>query len=43
MGLPKDLHLKGNEFSNVATAFSIAFVLYEIPNGEWALLFGLQS
>ncbi|KAF1997590.1 putative MFS transporter [Amniculicola lignicola CBS 123094] len=32
MGLPKDLHLKGNDFTNAATAFSVAFIVAEIPN-----------
>jgi hypothetical protein len=33
MGLNKDLHLKGNNFSDAATAFYIAFLITEIPNG----------
>lgn len=34
MGLEKDLGLKGNDFSNTATAFFVAFLIAEIPNGE---------
>ena len=33
MGLQKDLQLKGNDFTNVATAFFVAFIIVEIPNG----------
>ncbi len=32
MGLSKDLKLKGNNFSNTATAFFIAYLIAEIPN-----------
>ncbi|TKA72539.1 hypothetical protein B0A49_04233 [Cryomyces minteri] len=32
MGLNKDLNLKGNDFSNAATAFFIAYLIAEIPN-----------
>lgn len=32
MGLNKDLKLKGNNFSNTATAFFIAYLIAEIPN-----------
>ena len=31
MGLAKDAHLKGNEFSWMATAFFIAYAIAEIP------------
>lgn len=34
MGLPKDLKLKGNDFTNAATSFFIAYLIAEIPNGE---------
>ena len=34
MGLPKDLGLKGNNFSNAATAFFIAYLIAEVPNGK---------
>ncbi|KAG0645306.1 Thiamine pathway transporter THI73 [Hyphodiscus hymeniophilus] len=33
MGINKDLKLKGNDFSNVATAFFIAYLIAEVPNG----------
>ena len=33
MGLPKQLQLQGNDFSNAATAFFIAYLIAEIPNG----------
>ncbi|MCJ1231506.1 hypothetical protein MMC12_008183, partial [Toensbergia leucococca] len=32
MNLPKDLALKGNNFSNAATAFFIAYLIAEVPN-----------
>lgn len=32
MGLNKDLKLRGNNFSNTATAFFIAYLIAEIPN-----------
>jgi hypothetical protein len=38
MGLAKDAHLKGNEFSWMATAFFIAFAVAEIPQGEIEIL-----
>lgn len=34
MGITKDLKLKGNDFSNVATSFFIAYLVMEVPNGE---------
>lgn len=37
MGLNKDLKLKGNDFSNAATAFFIAYLIAEIPNGGFIL------
>ncbi|CAM6103898.1 unnamed protein product [Calypogeia fissa] len=33
MGLNKDLKLRGNDFSNAATALFIAFLVCEVPNG----------
>ncbi|KAJ5489542.1 hypothetical protein N7539_004432 [Penicillium diatomitis] len=32
MGIKKDLHLVGNEFSNTATWFFIAYLIAEVPN-----------
>lgn len=34
MGIKKDLGLAGNDFSNVATWFFIAYLIAEVPNGE---------
>ena len=34
MGLPKDLKLHGDDFTNAATAFFIAYLIAEIPNGR---------
>lgn len=36
MGLQKDLHMKGNDFSWMATAFFIAYAVAEFPQG-WLL------
>ena len=33
MGLSKDLKLQGNDFSNAASAFFIAYLIAEVPNG----------
>lgn len=33
MGLSKDLNLQGNDFSNAASAFFIAYLIAEVPNG----------
>lgn len=33
MGLDRDLKLKGNEFTNAATAFPVAYLVAEVPNG----------
>lgn len=33
MNLPADLKLKGNDFSNAGSAFFIAYLIAEIPNG----------
>ena len=38
MGLNKDLKLKGNDFTNAATAFFIAYLVAEVPNGIRPLL-----
>lgn len=37
MGLPKDLELGGNDFTNAATAFFIAYLIAEVPNGSFSL------
>ena len=34
MGLNKDLHLKGNDFSNIATFLFVALLCFEVPNGR---------
>jgi hypothetical protein len=34
MGLQKDLNLRGNEFSNIATFLSVGLLCFEIPNGK---------
>ena len=34
MGLVPDLKLEGNDFSNAATAFFIAYLVAEVPTGE---------
>jgi len=34
MGISKDLNLVGNNFSNVAFAFFIAYLIAEVPNGS---------
>jgi hypothetical protein len=34
MGMKEDLQLKGNEFSNVATAFFVAYLVAELPMSE---------
>ena len=36
MGLPKDLKLKGNEFTWAATLFSISFLIAEVPTSKGA-------
>lgn len=33
MGMNEDLDLKGNDFSNAATAFFIAYLVAEVPTG----------
>lgn len=37
MGIKKDLNLVGNDFSNTATWFFIAYLIAEVPNGEFSL------
>lgn len=34
MGIKVHLNLKGNEFSNTASWFFIAYLIAEVPNGE---------
>ena len=34
MGLAADVKLVGNDFSNVTSAFSIAYLIAEVPNGQ---------
>ena len=34
MGISKDLNLKGNDFSNVATFLFVGLLCFEIPNSE---------
>jgi hypothetical protein len=34
MGIKKDLNLVGNDFSNTATWFFIAYLIAEVPNGK---------
>jgi hypothetical protein len=34
MGMKTDLKLKGNDFSNGASAFFIAYLVAEVPNGK---------
>jgi hypothetical protein len=34
MGMKEDLQLKGNEFTNVATAFFVAYLVAELPMSE---------
>jgi hypothetical protein len=34
MGLQKDLHMKGQDFSWTATAFFIGYIVAEWPQGE---------
>lgn len=33
MGMPSDLKLQGNNISNAASAFFVAYLIAEIPNG----------
>lgn len=34
MGLNPDLKMRGNDFSNTATAFFAAYLIAEIPTGK---------
>jgi hypothetical protein len=34
MGLPKDLHFKNGDFSNVASAYAFAHLAMQAPNGR---------
>ena len=34
MGILEDLNLRGNDFSNIATFFFVAYIVAEIPNSE---------
>lgn len=34
MGISADLKLVGNDFSNAASAFFIAYLVAEVPNGK---------
>jgi hypothetical protein len=34
MGMPKDLNLQGNDFSNVATFTFVALLCFEVPNSK---------
>lgn len=38
MGISADLKLKGNDFSNAATSFFIAYLVAEAPNSKLALV-----
>lgn len=33
MGMPSDLKLQGNNISNAASSFFVAYLIAEIPNG----------
>lgn len=39
MGITKDLNLVGNNFSNVASAFFIAYLIAEVPNGRFPSIY----
>jgi hypothetical protein len=43
MGLKTDLKFKGNDFSHVATAYSIAHLVMQAPNGKVKLPTMLQK
>ena len=38
MGLRTQLKLQGNEFTNTATAFPIAYLIAEIANGTFGVI-----
>jgi len=35
MGISKQLHLKGNDFTNASSAFWIAVLIFEFPSSEF--------
>lgn len=35
MGLQKDLHMQGQDFSWTATAFFIGYIMAELPQGQY--------
>lgn len=39
MGINKDLKLVGNNFTNVASAFFIAYLVAEVPNGPFPSIY----
>ena len=43
MGLNTDLKLKGNNFTNAATAFFIAYLIAEAPNGMFKFIWSSWS
>jgi len=43
MGIKKDLHLTGNDFSNASSFFFVAYLVAEIPNGIVHLYILLQD
>lgn len=38
MGINADLKLQGNDFTNASTAFFIAYLIAEVPNGKLSSL-----
>jgi uncharacterized protein (DUF2062 family) len=42
MGISQELHLTKNDFSNVGSAFFIAYLIAEVPNGKSSLRFTYQ-
>ena len=34
MNIQKDLNLRGNDFTNIATFFFVAYLVFEVPNCE---------
>jgi len=43
MGLQKDLGLKGNDFSNVATFLFVGLLCFEIPNSKFVPNLHIQA
>lgn len=37
MGIRDEIHLVGNDFSNAATIFFIAYLVFEVPNSKRAM------